>query len=143
MNGSDSIFNQFFRSVEDPRLNRQKRDSLLDIIGIDFCAAIAGAESWTEIADFGRAKEDWLRTFLKLPNGIPSHDTFGRVFCLLDPGQFQEAFQNGSPLYKDKSAAWWPSTARRREAPTITPTESKPFMSSAPGPMTARSHWGS
>jgi predicted transposase YbfD/YdcC len=93
MSGSDSIFIQCFQNVEDPRLNRQKRHSLLDIIAIAICAAIAGADSWTEIADFGRAKEEWLRTFLKLPNGIPSHDTFGRVFSLLEPNQFQCAFQ--------------------------------------------------
>lgn len=93
MTDSGNVFIQCFGRVEDPRLDRKKQHSLLDIIAISICAAIAGADGWTEIADFGHAKEDWLRTFLKLPNGIPSHDTFGRVFSLLDPGQFQDAFQ--------------------------------------------------
>lgn len=94
MTENGSVFIQCFGRIEDPRLDRQKRHSLLDIMAISICAAIAGADSWTEIADFGRAKEDWLRTFLKIPNGIPSHDTFGRVFCLLDTEQFQQAFQD-------------------------------------------------
>ncbi len=94
MTENGSVFIECFGSIEDPRLDRQKRHSLLDIMAISICAAIAGADSWTEIADFGRAKEDWLRTFLKLPNGIPSHDTFGRVFGLLDPQQFQQAFRD-------------------------------------------------
>jgi predicted transposase YbfD/YdcC len=93
MTENGSVFISCFGRVEDPRLDRKKQHSLLDIMAISICAAIAGADSWTEIADFGRAKEDWLRTFLKLPNGIPSHDTFGRVFSLLDPGQFEEAFR--------------------------------------------------
>ena len=94
MTANDSIFIQCFGQIEDPRLDRQKRHSLLDIMAISICAAIAGADSWTEIADFGQAKEDWLRTFLKIPNGIPSHDTFGRVFSLLNPQDFQAAFQS-------------------------------------------------
>ena len=94
MSKNDTLFIRCFGQIEDPRLDRQKRHSLLDIIAIAICAAIAGADSWTEIADFGRAKEDWLRTFVKIPNGIPSHDTFGRVFSLLDPERFQEAFRD-------------------------------------------------
>ncbi len=93
MTENGSVFISCFGRVEDPRLDRKKQHSLLDIMAIAVCAAIAGADSWTEIADFGHAKQDWLRTFLKLPNGIPSHDTFGRVFSLLDPDQFEEAFR--------------------------------------------------
>lgn len=93
MTENGSVFISCFGRVEDPRLDRKKQHSLLDIMAISICAAIAGADSWTEIADFGLAKEDWLRTFLKLSNGIPSHDTFGRVFSLLDPDQFEEAFR--------------------------------------------------
>lgn len=93
MTENGSVFISCFGRVEDPRLDRKKQHSLLDIMAIAICAAIAGADSWTEIADFGHAKQDWLRTFLKLPNGIPSHDTFGRVFSLLDPDQFEEAFR--------------------------------------------------
>lgn len=92
MDASPSSFVIHFSRLEDPRLDRQKRHSLLDIIAITVCAVIAGADAWTDVEDFGKAKENWLRTFLELPNGIPSHDTFGRFFSLLDPVAFQECF---------------------------------------------------
>jgi predicted transposase YbfD/YdcC len=65
---------------------------LIDIITIAICAVICGADGWIEVAEFGKAKEKWFRTFLVLPNGIPSHDTFGRVFGMLDPHAFQNSF---------------------------------------------------
>jgi predicted transposase YbfD/YdcC len=83
---------QHFITITDPRIDRTKLHSLIDIIMIAICAVIAGCEGWIEIADFGEDKEPWLRTFLALPNGTPSHDTFGRVFSLLDPKQFQASF---------------------------------------------------
>jgi predicted transposase YbfD/YdcC len=82
-----------FADLEDPRLDRTRLHNLMDIVVISICAVIAGAEGWQDIATFGRAKHDWLKTFLPLPQGIPSHDTFRRVFCLLDPLAFQECFQ--------------------------------------------------
>ena len=88
-----SVFLQCFGRIEDPRLDRQKKHKLIDIVAIAVCAAIAGADGWTEVAMFGRAKEAWFRTFLELKNGIPSHDTFGRVFALLAPESFQQAFR--------------------------------------------------
>jgi len=78
--------------IEDPRIDRTKRHKLIDILVIAICAVIAGADDWVEVEMFGRAKEAWLRTFLELPNGIPSHDTFGRVFGRIDPVQFQTSF---------------------------------------------------
>jgi predicted transposase YbfD/YdcC len=81
-----------FITITDPRIDRGKAHRLIDIITIAICAVIAGAEGWVDIADFGEARQDWFRTFLSLPNGIPSHDTFGRVFSLLDPKQFQTSF---------------------------------------------------
>jgi predicted transposase YbfD/YdcC len=81
-----------FITITDPRIDRGKAHRLIDIITIAICAVVAGAEGWVDIADFGEAKQDWFRTFLALPNGIPSHDTFGRVFSLLDPKQFQTSF---------------------------------------------------
>jgi len=83
-----------FEKVEDPRVERQMRHELIDVIGVALCAVICGAQCWTEIEQFGNAKKDWLQTFLKLPNGIPSHDTFGRVFAAINPVDFQSAFVN-------------------------------------------------
>jgi predicted transposase YbfD/YdcC len=81
-----------FAHLTDPRLDRSRLHELLDIIAIAICAVVAGAESWDDIEDFGNVKHDWLKTFLDLPNGIPSHDTFRRVFERLDPDQFQRGF---------------------------------------------------
>ncbi|HOA06250.1 MAG TPA: ISAs1 family transposase, partial [Candidatus Fermentibacter daniensis] len=92
MDPDNSLFSIHFSQLEDPRIDRKKLHSLIDIVGISVCAVIAGADSWTDVALFGRSKEKWLRTFLSLQNGIPSHDTFGRVFSLLDPQQFQKCF---------------------------------------------------
>lgn len=80
--------------IEDPRRDRTKRHLLIDILVVAVCATICGAEGWTEIEEFGRAKQAWLKQFLELPNGIPSHDTFRRVFMLLKPQAFQESFLN-------------------------------------------------
>jgi predicted transposase YbfD/YdcC len=81
-----------FAGLIDPRGERSRRHELLDIVGIALCAVIAGAESWPAVAAYGRAKHDWLARHFRLPNGIPSHDTFRRVFCLLDPLAFQGSF---------------------------------------------------
>ncbi len=78
--------------VEDPRVERTKYHRLRDIIIIAICGVICGAEGWVEMEEFGKAKEAWLTDLLKLPNGIPSHDTFGRVFARLDPKQFEASF---------------------------------------------------
>ena len=82
----------YFLSVTDPRKEHNKAHKLIDIIMIAITAVIAGCESWVEIEEFGHDRLDWLKTFLELPNGIPSHDTFGRVFSLIDPKLFQAAF---------------------------------------------------
>ena len=69
----------YFETLEDPRIDRSKRHKLLDIVAIAICATICGADSWVYVELFGKSKEEWLRTFLELPHGIPSHDTFGEV----------------------------------------------------------------
>jgi predicted transposase YbfD/YdcC len=83
-----------FADLADPRVERTKHHKLLDILGIALCATLSGADDFVAIEAFGHAKIDWLKTFLELPNGIPSHDTFGRVFAQLDPVMFAECFGN-------------------------------------------------
>jgi len=89
---SQSVFSQF-EEIEDPRIERSKRHRLLDIIGITLCGVICGADNWVEIEAYGKAKYEWLKQFLALPNGIPSHDTFGDVFARIDPVAFERCFQ--------------------------------------------------
>ena len=81
-----------FAELEDPRMDRTKKHNLSDILTIAICAVICGADGWVQVEEFGQCKEGWFKTFLDLPNGIPSHDTFGRVFAQLDPQAFEERF---------------------------------------------------
>jgi predicted transposase YbfD/YdcC len=83
-----------FEELEDPRIERTRKHSLVDIICLSICAVIAGAEGWEDIEEFGLQKEAWLRRHLRLENGIPSHDTISRVFRLLKPQAFEAAFRN-------------------------------------------------
>ena len=91
---------EHFATLADPRVERTKQHQLLAIITIALCAVICGADTWVDVEEFGYAKRGWLETFLDLPNGIPSHDTFGRVFARLDPEQFQACFlSSGSETF--------------------------------------------
>ncbi len=83
---------QYLVGVEDPRCPGKVEHRLVEVLVIAVCAVIACAESWDDIALYGRSKLAWLRTFLDLPNGIPSHDTFRRVFMLIDPDAFEAGF---------------------------------------------------
>jgi predicted transposase YbfD/YdcC len=82
----------YFEGVEDPRIERTKRHLLVDIICLSVCAVVAGADGWEDIEEFGLTHESWLRKFLQLPNGIPSHDTISRVFRCLKPKAFEAGF---------------------------------------------------
>ena len=81
-----------FADLPDPRIDRTRRHKLLDIIFITLCAAVCGANDFVAIEQFGKTKRRWLGKYLELPNGIPSHDTFGRVVAALDPEKFVECF---------------------------------------------------
>lgn len=92
MNLTDTFFSHF-KALEDPREDNHKlRHKFHDILVIAILATICGADGWTEICEFAEAKFEWLKTFLELPHGIPSHDTFGRVFSFLDPETFEACF---------------------------------------------------
>jgi len=99
---------RYFEAIEDPRCSGKVEHRLLDILVIAVSAVIACAESWDDIALYGRSKLAWLKTFLELPNGIPSHDTFRRVFMLIDPDAFETGF-----------AAWVGSLADRFEREVV------------------------
>ncbi len=83
---------EHFSNINDPRIERRKLHNLIDIITISICAVICGADTWEDIKLFGSSKHEWFKQFLELPNGIPSHDTFARVFARINPEQFQKSF---------------------------------------------------
>ncbi len=79
-------------SIKDPRVERRREHKLCDILTIGLCSMLCGQSDFTAMAEFARAREKWLKGFLELPGGIPSHDTFGRVFAAIDPDEFLSAF---------------------------------------------------
>jgi predicted transposase YbfD/YdcC len=113
---SNTALVEHFAELDDPRADN-RRHLLIDILVIAICAAICGADSWEDIELFGEAKKRWFSTFLELPHGIPSPDTFARVFGALDPEQFQGAFtrwvQDVSTLVTGEVIAIDGKTARR------------------------------
>lgn len=83
---------EHFSSIPDPRVEGKTRHNLLDIIVITICAVISGADTWGGVETYGRSKYEWLKGFLELSHGIPSHDTFSRVFSILSPDAFERCF---------------------------------------------------
>lgn len=84
---------EYLATIPDPRKERTRLHSLTDILVLSLCAVICGADGFVAIEEFGILKEEWLKTFLELPNGIPSHDTIGRVFALLNPKALEAVFR--------------------------------------------------
>ncbi len=87
-----TTISEHFSAIKDPRIDRTKKHQLIDIITITLCAVISGAQTWDDIELFGNCKYDWFKSFLELPNGVPSHDTFNRVFARLDPQEERRMF---------------------------------------------------
>jgi hypothetical protein len=92
LNLLNTIFLEYFAHLKDPRVERSKEHLLKDIRSIAILAIISGADGWVTIEAYDNAKYEWLKSFLELPNGIPSHDTFSWVFARIEPQQFQECF---------------------------------------------------
>lgn len=116
-----SLFLQL-QTVPDPRIERTRAHPLINILTITICAVIAGADDWVSVVEFGEAKREWFGRFLDLSNGIPSHDTFGRVFSLLDPNELQRSF-----------LAWVQSVARLADG-EIVAIDGKKLNGSADAP---------
>lgn len=89
-----SLFQEHFQQVTDPRQGHKTLHPLQELITVSFLAILCGADDWTEVELFGTSRTDWLKEFLELPNGIPSHDTFSRVFSLIDPLEFEAGFSS-------------------------------------------------
>jgi hypothetical protein len=94
MSQPHAAIKKHFRKLRDPRVRGRRKHLLLDLVAIAICAAICGCNDWQQTVTFANARRDWLKKFLALPHGIPSHDTFERVFDLLDPEQFQACFRD-------------------------------------------------
>lgn len=92
INDSAPSLVDYLGDIPDPRIKKKSQHKLVDVLVISICAVICGAEHWTEMEEFGECKINWFSSFLELPNGIPSHDTFGRVFSLIDPEQLQKCY---------------------------------------------------
>jgi len=98
----ETSLHKHFSGLNDPRIKRNKKHLLLDIVILTIIAVLCGAESWDSIELFGKTKIGFLKTFLKLPNGIPSHDTINRVFSMLNPKKFEKLFAQWAASLKDK-----------------------------------------
>lgn len=129
---------EHFAGLDDPRVARAQRHALLAVVAIALCGVICGAESWVEIAEFGRSKAAWFATFLDLPHGIPSHDTFGRVFAALDPERFAACFADWMAAL---AAVLPPSVADATDAASSPPSTSPPLpVIALDGKTVRRSH---
>jgi predicted transposase YbfD/YdcC len=106
-----------FADLPDPRREQGRIHRLDEIVLMATCAVFCGADNWVQIADYAHSKIDWLETFLELPGGIPSHDTFRRVFCLLDPLAFQKSFSSWMTALMERKGL----TPVATDSPELTP----------------------
>ena len=120
-----------FEDLPDPRMDRSKKHKLVDILAIGLCSQLTGGNGFSDMETFGRVREDWLRTFLELPEGIPSHDTFNRCFAAIDPYAFLDCFvewvQGICPALKGETVAIDGKALRR----ALNEGESIPYIVSA------------
>ena len=122
-----SDLRQYLSSMKDPRLERKRLHQLEDIVFITIAAVISGAESWNDIELYGKTKKEWLTSFLTLPNGIPSHDTFNRFFAALDPKEFEQCFT----AWVESLAQKYPGDIVAIDGKTIRGSRGKGFHSAA------------
>ena len=123
-----------WEGLEDPRTGNAGLHDFHELLMIALCTVLCGGQSAVDMGLFARAKEPFLRSCLTLANGLPSHDTFSRLFRLLDPTQFQAAFQRFMAKFQSSVRALWRSTARSScAARSIRPAASLPCTWSAPG----------
>src|SRR4030095_9024511 len=111
-------FKESFGKIKDPRVERTKLHSLLDIIALGILGIMAGAQSFEEVEDFGKTHEEWLKQYLALENRIPSHDTINRVFQSLNPDALQKAFLN------------WTGAVKKLLPETVVPIDGKTLRGS-------------
>src|SRR5258708_8856679 len=134
--------NKHFAALADPRGELTKLHPLLSIVVIALCAVICGAESWDDIAECGDTKQNWLASFLDLPNGSPAHDTFNRIFAALDPRSFRACFlrrmQAAATGVPTEGARW---VSRRCRARTVRPTGKRRSTWCRRGPAPIASFW--
>jgi predicted transposase YbfD/YdcC len=102
---SSRCFFAHFANLEDPRIERSKRHRLLEVVFIAVCALLSGANDFVGMEKFGKSKRQWLRKYLELPNGIPSHDTFGRVIRAIAPQQFVDCFRSWVAAFAERPKA--------------------------------------
>ena len=94
--GPAAVVYKHFENLTDPRINRGKNHSLIEMIFLALTATVCGAQGWADVERFAKSKRKWFRQYVRLNNGVPSHDTFGRVFARLDTGQFLTAMHNSN-----------------------------------------------
>jgi len=111
----DKSIDEFFEKIKDHR-HHNKCHKLIDVIIITICGVVAGADTYEQIENFGKKRKRWLSKFLELPYGIPSHDTFGRIFERMDPQEFQRCFKQ-----------WVASVAKLTKREVVAIVRSRPF----------------